>query len=210
MELINNLIETYARKHTTQESTLIRELVKASEDELEHIDMLSGRVVGQLLAILIQITGAKRILEVGTFTGYSALYMAEALPDDGEIITCEYNQRYEKIARTYFEKSRHNHKIKLKMGKALETIDQLDGVFDMVYLDADKLNYSNYYRKTLPMIKSGGLLLADNVLWGGSVLDPEDDKAQAIDNFNKLIREDDRVEQVLLTIRDGVQVIRKL
>ncbi len=210
MELVNASIEQYAHDHTSEESTLVQELVEVSGRELEYTDMLSGRVVGQFLAMMVKLTGAKRILEIGTFTGYSALSMAEALPDDGELITCEYNERYEDIARSFFRKSGFGSKIRLIMGPALETINQLEGTFDLVYLDADKINYPNYYRSVLPMLRQGGVLIADNVLWSGSVLDPDDEKARAIDEMNKLIRDDERVENVLLTVRDGLQVVRKL
>lgn len=210
MELVNASIEQYAHDHTSEESTLVQELVEVSGRELEYTDMLSGRVVGQFLAMMVKLTGAKRILEIGTFTGYSALSMAEALPDDGELITCEYNERYEDIARSFFRKSGFGSKIRLIMGPALETINQLEGTVDLVYLDADKINYPNYYRSVLPMLRQGGVLIADNVLWSGSVIDPDDEKARAIDEMNKLIRDDERVENVLLTVRDGLQVVRKL
>lgn len=209
MQIIDPDIETYAERHTTEESAIIHELVDASEQELEHIDMLSGRVVGRFLAMMVRISAARRILEIGTFSGYSALYMAEAIPPDGELITCEYNERYEALARSFFEKSEHGKKISLKMGPALETIEELEGTFDLVFLDADKVNYPEYYRKVIPLLRSGGLLIVDNVLWSGTVLDPEDDKALAIDKLNKMIADDARVEQVLLTVRDGLSLVRK-
>lgn len=141
MELVNPEIEQYAEKHTTGESTLLKELVTVSENNLEHIDMISGRVVGRLLVLMVKISGARRVLEIGTFSGYSALSMAEALPDNGELITCEYNERYENLARSFFNKSKAGSKITLRMGPALETIDALKGTFDLVFLDADKSNY---------------------------------------------------------------------
>lgn len=210
MKLVNASIEEYAHNHTRQESALVQELIKVSDEKLEYIDMLSGRIVGQFLSMMVKLTGAKRILEIGMFTGYSALSMAEALPDDGELITCEYNERYEDIARSFFQRSEFGHKIRLEMGPALETISQLEGLFDLVYLDADKINYSNYYRAVIPMIRQGGLLIADNMLWSGAVLDPDNEKARAIDKMNKLIRDDEQVENVLLTVRDGLQVVRKV
>lgn len=209
MDLVPSEIEEYATSHTSEESPLIRELVEVSRRELEHTDMISGSVVGRFLAMLIRISGAKRVLEIGMFTGYSALNMAEALPANGELITCEYNERYEEIARSFFEKSEHGHKITLKMGLALETLNDLEGPFDMVFLDADKINYVNYYENILPMLNKGGLLIIDNVLWSGTVLDPDDEKAEAIDRLNKRIRDDNRTEQVLLTVRDGLMIVRK-
>ncbi|MDX1587036.1 MAG: class I SAM-dependent methyltransferase, partial [Balneolaceae bacterium] len=178
MDIIHSDIEKYAEKATTHESPLLQELVEASKDNLEYVDMISGRVVGRLLAILIKISGAKRVLEIGTFSGYSALTMAEALPDEGELITCEYNERYEKLARSFINKSEHGHKITLKMGMAMDTIDQLNGTFDFIFLDADKVNYPAYFKKLLPMLRKNGLMVIDNVLWSGSVLHPDDEKAK--------------------------------
>jgi len=210
MDIISSEIEKYAERATCPESELVQELVEVSNENLEYVDMISGRVVGRLLAMLIKISGAKRVLEIGTFSGYSALSMAEALPEDGELITCEYNERYEKLARSFFSKSKHGHKITLKMGLALDTIEELDGSFDFVYLDADKVNYPRYYKKLLPMLKDNGLIVIDNVLWSGAVLKPDDEKAKAIDELNEMIRKDERVEQVMLTVRDGLTLARKL
>ena len=201
--------EQYALDHTTEDSKLIRELIQASEKDLEYTDMLSGRQVGRLLAMLIRVSGAKRVLEVGTFTGYSALTMAEALPEDGELFSCEYNRRYEEIARTFFRKSEHGSTISLIMGRALDTIPKIDGSFDFVFLDADKINYPEYYDLIVPRIISGGMMAVDNVLWGGEVLSPESDKAKAINRLNRKIAEDGSVEQVLLTVRDGLTLARK-
>lgn len=202
-------IEEYAIHHTTDHSEIIKELIGVSENNLEHIDMLSGRLVGRLLGMLIKISGAKRVLEVGTFAGYSALTMAEALPEDGKLFTCEYNERYEDIARTFFKKSGDGSKIRLLMGKALETIPTISGSFDFVFLDADKINYPNYYEMILPRLEQGGVMVIDNVFWSGKVLDRESEKARAIDELNKTIRNDESVEQVMLPVRDGVTVLRK-
>ncbi len=203
-------IDSYSEEHTTPESDEIVHLMKSSDAQLQYIDMLSGRLVGQLLKILIQISGAKRILEIGTFTGYSAIMMAEALPEDGEVVTLEMNLKYQEIAQKHFNESEVGSKISLIKGNAQQTIDELEGKFDLVYLDGDKLRYHFYFEKVLPKLKKGGLIIADNVLWDGTVLNPEDQKAKAIADFNKFVSEDDRVEQVLLPIRDGVNVIRKL
>lgn len=202
-------LESYATHHTTDHSEIIKELIKVSEGDLEHTDMLSGRIVGRLLSLLIKISGARRVLEVGTFVGYSALMMTEALPEDGELFTCEYNERYEDIARTFFEKSKAGSKVRLVMGKALETIPTISGSFDFVFLDADKINYPNYYAMILPRLQEGGILVIDNVFWSGEVLNAQSDKARAINELNKQIRDDDTVEQVMLPVRDGVTIIRK-
>lgn len=202
-------VTEYANAHTTPDSLIIQELIEVSKEDLEHTDMLSGPQVGRLLAILIKISGAKRVLEVGTFTGYSALTMAEALPEDGELFTCEYNKRYEDIARSFFSKSDHGSKITLLMGKALETIPTIEGSFDFVFLDADKINYPAYYEMILPRLEKGGMMVIDNVLWGGEVLSPQSDKAEAINQLNNEIIADSSVEQVMLTVRDGIMLLRK-
>tara|TARA_R110002124_G_scaffold48026_3_gene142166 strand:- start:1005 stop:1664 length:660 start_codon:yes stop_codon:yes gene_type:complete len=202
-------IDTYSEEHTTSESEDIQNLIKSSDDELQYIDMLSGRVVGQLLKMIVKISGAKRILEIGTFTGYSAIMMAEALPEYGELITLEMNLRYQKLAQKHFDLSEAGDKINMIKGNAQHTIKELQGKFDLVYLDGDKLRYEFYYEQVMPLLNSGGLIIADNVLWDGTVLDPEDEKAKVIAAFNKMVAEDGQVEQVLLPIRDGVNVIRK-
>ncbi len=209
MELLDPRLEKYAEEHTTGESPLLRELVEFSENNLEYTDMLSGPVVGRLLAMLVKMTGSCRVLEIGTFTGYSALSMAEALPADGALITCEYNERYEAVARRFFDKSEHGHKITLKMGRALDTLNELEGVFDLVFLDADKVSYPAYYEQLVPMLSDGGILVVDNVFWSGGVLDPADEKELAIDRLNRMIAEDTQVEQVMLSVRDGLTIARK-
>lgn len=207
--MISRSVEAYALAHTTDDSPVLQALIKAAGEELEHIDMLSGRQVGRLLSILVKVSGARRVLEVGTFVGYSALTMAEALPEEGELFTCEFNERYEEIARKFFKRSEHGSKIRLVMGMALETIPVIPGNFDFIFLDADKINYPEYYDLLLPRLNQGGIMAVDNTLWGGGVTDPATDKAKAIDQLNKLIAEDPEVEQVLLTVKDGVTVLRK-
>jgi caffeoyl-CoA O-methyltransferase len=209
MELVNPDIERYTENYTSSESPVVKALIKESERELQYTGMLSGRVTGRLLAMLVRISGAKQILEVGMFTGYSALCMAEALPDNGSLITCDTNERYAAIARTAFAQSEHGDKIKLQMGPALQTIQSLNQSFDLIFIDADKNNYIRYYKSLLPKLKTDGLLVIDNVLWGGQVLAPDDSKARTIDALNEMIAEDERVEQVMLTIRDGLTLVRK-
>ena len=203
-------IDNYSEEHTTPESEEIRQVIRSSDAELEYIDMLSGRVVGQLLKMLIKISGAKRVLEIGTFTGYSAIMMAEALPEDGEVVTLEMNLRYQDLAQKHFDGAKVGNKVTMIRGNAQDSIKELEGGFDLVYLDGDKLRYCFYFEQALPLLKQGGLIVADNVLWDGTVLEPEDNKAKAIADFNKLVAGDDRVEQVLLPVRDGVNIIRKL
>lgn len=209
VQITDSEIEDYARQMTTSESEDIQSLVASSDSELEYIDMLSGNLVGQLLKLLIKISGAKRVLEIGTFTGYSALTMAEALPEDGEIITMEMNLRYQELASRHFKQFDPHNKITLMKGNAQELIEELSGTFDLVFIDADKISYSQYFDQSLPLLNSGGLMVADNVLWDGTVLDPSDPKAEALNEFNQKISEDERVEQVLLPVRDGITIIRK-
>lgn len=209
VQITDPRIDTYSEEHTTSESEDIKYLINSSDNELQYIDMLSGRIVGQLLKMIVKISRAKRILEIGTFTGYSAVMMAEALPEDGELITLEMNLRYQNLAQKHFDDSASGYKINMIKGNAQSSIKELKGNFDLVYLDGDKLRYEFYYNQVMSLLNSGGLIIADNVLWDGTVLDPEDDKAKAIAAFNKIVAEDVRVEQVLLPIRDGVNVIRK-
>ena len=194
---------------TTSESEALKALVASSGEELEYIDMLSGNLVGQLLRLLIRISGARRVLEVGTFAGYSALTMAEALPDDGEVITIELNKRYQEIAEQHFRTYDREQKIRFVKGNAQDEIPLLKGKFDLVFIDADKMRYTYYYEQVIGRVKSGGLIVADNVLWNGEVLDPQDKKSLALHDFNAMICEDSRVEQVLLPIRDGLLVVLK-
>ncbi|MDZ7719089.1 MAG: O-methyltransferase [Balneolaceae bacterium] len=209
MKLINREIAEYTESFTSKESKTLKELVRVSEKELEFIDMLSGPQVGKLLNMLVQISGAKRILEVGTFTGYSAIWMADALPDDGTLITLEMNERYRDISKPFFERESYQNKIKQKMGNALEVIPTLSGKFDLIFLDADKISYPTYYEMLKPKLRSGGILVIDNVLWDGYVLRPSSEKSRAIHKLNKMVRDDKDVEQVMIPVRDGITIVRK-
>jgi caffeoyl-CoA O-methyltransferase len=202
-------IEKYAEKYSKSDSDELKHLIASSNELLEYIDMLSGPIVGGLLQQLIKISKAKTVLEIGTFTGYSAIKMAEALPEDGEVYTLEMNLKYQKIAESHFKKSLHANKIRLIKGNAQQTLDLLDVTFDLVYLDGDKLRYQFYVDKVLPKLISGGLIVADNVLWDGAVLNPQDHKSQSIADFNRNMKLDSRVEVILLPIRDGLSIIRK-
>jgi len=203
-------IEEYATAHTQAPNELLKELEQKTYAECEAPQMVVGALEGGFLRMMVSITGAKRILEVGMFTGYSALSMAEALPDYGELITCDVNEETSAIAQSFFDRSSHGKKISVKLGPALETIATLEGSFDLVFIDADKENYCAYYEAVLLKLRPGGLILADNVLWSGGVLNPKSESDHALVEFNKLVTEDDRVENVLLTLRDGVMIVRKL
>jgi caffeoyl-CoA O-methyltransferase len=209
IRFIDEAVERYARDHTEPESELFRRLREETFARMEYPQMQVGRIEGRFLKMLVRLTGARRVLEIGMFTGYSALMMAEGLPEDGRLITCDIDPKAEEIARRYFAESPQGHKIEIRLGAALETIATLEGPFDMVFIDADKNNYPNYYEATLALLRPGGLIVADNVLWSGKVLNPEDDYARAIAEFNRRVLSDDRVENVCLTVRDGMMLIWK-
>jgi len=172
--------------------------------------MVVGPLEGAFLKMMTQVVGAKRVLEVGMFTGYSALCFAEALPADGTILTCEIDDESAALARTYFARSPHGRKIEIRMGPALDTMRALTGPFDLVFIDADKTNYVNYYRRALELISRSGVILIDNVLWDGEVLlqPPPDERTGAIQELNRVVAGDSRVTAVLVTIRDGVLIVR--
>ena len=209
MDFIDEKIEQYAFDHTSEEGELLRRLEKETYEKLEIPQMTTGRIEARLLKLLARLVGAQRILEIGTFAGYSALSMAEALPEEGTLVTCEEDPVAIAFAQKYFSESPHGKKIKQMEGPALESIKKLTGTFDMAFIDADKINYSNYYEAILPMIRPGGLIAVDNVLWSGRVLDPQDESDRAIHQFNERVVKDQRVESVLLTVRDGLNCIIK-
>lgn len=202
-------IEEYALAKTTGHDELLSDLMKETHEKMELPQMLTGPVEGRLLKLLVQISGAKRVLEIGTFTGYSALSMAEGLGQECELVTLDLDPGCIALAKKYFDKSPHGKKIKLVEGPALDSIKGLSGQFDFVFIDADKTNYLNYYEAVLPLLPSGGVVVVDNVLWNGAVLEPKQKSDIAIDEFNQRVAKDDRVEKVLLTVRDGVYFIRK-
>ena len=206
---IDAAVEQFAHDHTEAETDLYARLREETYRVMDRPQMQVGLLEGRFLKILVRITGARNILEIGMFTGYSALMMAEALPDDGRLITCEIDPKAEAIARKYFAESQHGHKITIRMGPALETIKKLSGPFDLVFIDADKPNYCNYYEASFPLVKPGGLIGADNVLWSGKVIDPKDDDTRAIVALNDLVQSDPRVENVCLTVRDGMMLAWK-
>ncbi len=209
MDFIDEKIEEYAYQHTSMEDDLLKRLEEETYEKLEIPHMTTGRVEAKFLKLLARLVGARRILEVGTFGGYSALSMAEALPEDGTLVTCDVDPIAIAFAKRYFSQSPHGKKITLLEGPALDSIKTLTGPFDMAFIDADKENYGNYYEAILPLIRPGGLIAVDNVLWSGRVLDPKDDSDKAIHEFNGRVVQDQRVESVLLTVRDGLNCIVK-
>lgn len=209
--IIPRKIEEYCLRHSTARGKLLRQLEKYTRRHCADAQMLIGPHEGALLALLVRLSDARRALEIGTFTGYSALCLAGALPRNGRLLTCEINPRHADIARSFFDRSRHGRKIELRLGPALNTLADLPPTakFDFVFLDADKENYANYYEAVLPHLRSSGLIVADNVLWSGRVLAPKKKTDRAVVAFNKHVRRDKRVECVMLPVRDGVSLIRK-
>jgi caffeoyl-CoA O-methyltransferase len=205
-------IERYVHDHTRARPPLFDELRDYTYANVPDAGMQVGRVEGALLKLLAGISGARRALEIGTFTGYSALCIAEALPDDGELITCDRDPEVTRVARSFFDRSEHGRKIRIALGDALETVRALpeEPAFDLTFIDADKERYLAYYEAVLPRLRRGGLIVADNTLWSGQVLDPQTDSARAIVAFNARVTSDPRVENVLLSVRDGVMLARKL
>ena len=209
IQLIDPALDSYAEKHSYQPTSLLQEIEAYTYEHCPDPQMVTGSLQGALLRMLIQLTGAEKVLEVGLFTGYSALTMAEVLPEGGSITSCEIDEQNAAIAQSFFDRSPHGTKINICIGPALETVARLDGPYDLIFLDADKENYSNYYHQLIPVLRSGGLLIADNVLWSGKVLNPEEETDHAVVAFNDTVDKDPAVEVVLLTVRDGVSLIRK-
>ena len=210
MDLVPEPIERYAEQHTTTPEPLLGELAQETHETLECPQMLTGTVEGRFLELLVYASGARRVLELGTYSGYSALSMAAGLAPDGRIDTCELDENRAAVARRYIERSSRADRIQIHLGPALETIGRLQGDFDFVFIDADKPNYVNYYEAVLPRLSERGFIAADNTLWSGRVLDEQDDDegTQAIRAFNEHVESDPRVTSVMLTVRDGVTLIR--
>jgi caffeoyl-CoA O-methyltransferase len=209
IRFLDKEVEDYAKRRTQPEPNLLQMLETETWKTMEFPQMISGRISGRLLKLLVQISGAKSVVEVGTYTGYSALCLAEGLPDQGRVITCDINEKSAKLAQSYFDKSPYGKKITLKLGPALATIAQIEAPIDLAFIDADKENYPRYYEALLTKLRRGGLIVIDNCLWSGTVLAPTESSAIAIDQLNELISRDERVENVILTVRDGINIVRK-
>lgn len=203
-------LKQYIVQTTSPEDPLLVHLRKETRALMNLPQMLSGPVEGKLLNMLVKLSQAKRCLEIGTFTGYSALNIASALPADGTLITCENRDEHANMAQRYFDKSPHGHKIKIKRGNALETIQTLNELFDFIFIDADKINYPIYYDHLIPKLRVGGLMVVDNALWSAKVVSPKDKETLAIHQLNQKARHDSRVETVMLSVRDGILLIRIL
>ncbi len=210
IDIADPRVEQYAAEHTTPEPPWFATLAEETRNATRAPTMMVGTLEGRLLTALVAMLRPRSVLEIGTFTGYSALSMAEALPPDGRIVTCDISEEHLAIARRHIAASPYAGVIEIRSGPALETIATLPGPFDLVFIDADKTSYSAYFEATLAKLAPDGVILVDNVLWSGRVLDPavtEPDTA-AIRAFNDQVLADDRVEVVMLTVRDGVSLIR--
>src|SRR5215213_8451771 len=212
MELVNSLAQQYSEKYTSPEDGLLKEVADYTYKHHPHWHMLSGHLQGKLLEMISCMIRPKRILEVGTFVGYSALCLAKGLADEGQLHTLELRGEDAKRARSYFDRSFFKEKIILHIGDALKTIDELNETWDLVFIDADKENYLNYFNRIFSKVRSGGFILADNVLFHGQVLEQEikGKNARAIQQFNDHLINRTDVEKLMLPVRDGVYLIRKL
>ena len=204
-------IEKYCKDFSLKDSPLLSDLTESTWSSEELPQMLSGSLVGGLLQTIIRISGAVNILEIGMFTGYSALKMAEALPENGKIHTCELMEKHINTASEWFKKSESGHKISVHKGPALQSLEKMKHLtFDLVFIDADKVNYPNYYKITLDLLKKGGIGILDNMLWSGKVIDPSDKESIALRETAELIRNNDKLYPLLLPVRDGVMVYQKI
>jgi caffeoyl-CoA O-methyltransferase len=208
--LVSADIEAYAQAHSIPESDLCRTLREETERRIASPQMVVGPLEGAFLKLMTQLVQATSVLEIGMFTGYSALCFAEALPADGTVLTCDIDEESAALARQYFARSPIGKKVEIRMGPALDTMRHLKGPFDLIFIDADKINYVNYYRRALDLVSPTGLILIDNVLWDGDVLKhpAPDEKTAAIQELNRVVATDPRVTAVLVTVRDGILVIR--
>jgi caffeoyl-CoA O-methyltransferase len=205
-------LEAYCSLHSEAESPLLAEITRYTNLSQVYPRMLSGHLQGRLLSLISKLLQPNYILEIGTFTGYSALCLAEGLQANGKLVTLEKNPEMEDVAQGFFSKSPYKQHIELLMGDAIELIPTLDMTFDLIFLDADKTEYLSYYQAVIDKLRPGGVILADNVLWGGKVLGPAqklDKELKGILDFNKFVHTDPRVESLMLPLRDGISVLRK-
>jgi predicted O-methyltransferase YrrM len=215
MEFLDPDLSNYIEAHTAPESSILKKLNRETHANVLLPRMLSGHFQGRVLSMISHMIKPMNILEIGTYTGYSALCLAEGLQDGGKIITIDINEELESMVRKFIKEAGLENKIDYRIGNALDVIKPIDVLFDIVFIDADKENYSNYYRLVFDKVRSGGYIIADNVLWSGKVVDPLlnkkiDKDTKAILDFNNLVHDDLRVENVLLPIRDGLMVLRKI
>ena len=208
-----DLLEKYIHDNSSPEDALLHELDRQTHLQVLNPRMISGHIQGKLLELMVKMYRPKSILEIGTFTGYSALCMAVGLEEGATIDTCEVDDELQPLAQSFFDRSQHGHKINMHIGSALEIAPKLGKQFDMVFIDGDKREYPDYYRMLMDggLVHSGSILLADNILWYGKVVQPvahNDRHTEALIEFNRMVVEDDRVESVILPLRDGINIIR--
>jgi caffeoyl-CoA O-methyltransferase len=211
MPIVDPAVEAYAEAHTTPQHEVLSLVAEQTREHLESPGMMVGTLEGRFLEMLVYALGARRVLEVGTFSGYSSISMAAGLPPDGRIVTCEISERHAEFARRHIEAAGLSDRIEVRVGPAIDTIRSLEGPFDFVFIDADKPSYVDYYEACLPLLADGGVLAADNTLWSGRVVDDGDHEegTEAIRRFNDHVRDDPRVVSVQLTVRDGVTLVRR-
>lgn len=212
MEFIDEALDNYCCEHSSPEDALLAKLNRETHVKILQPRMLSGHFQGRVLSMLSKMIRPERILEIGTYTGYSALCLAEGLTETGKIITLDVNAQLEDFVRSFIADSQYAEKIDYRIQDAMQHIPELDELFDIVFIDADKQNYINYYQLVFDKVKSGGYILSDNVLWSGKVVQTEgkiDKDTKLLQEFNDMIQNDDRVENVLLPIRDGIMIARK-
>jgi caffeoyl-CoA O-methyltransferase len=203
-------LEAYAEEHTDHPGEVLERLAAETKATMEFPQMMVGAVEGRFLELLVRLSKPSLVLELGTFTGYSSIVMASALPEGGRVVTCDVDENAVAVARRYAEEAGVVDRIEYRLGPGLETIAELEGPFDLVFIDADKPSYVDYYEAVLPKLADGGLIVADNVLWSGRVVQPEpDEQTRTIMAFNDHVRADERVVAVLLTVRDGMTLIRR-
>jgi predicted O-methyltransferase YrrM len=211
-EIVDHKIEEYIEKNSSVEPDILKDLKKETYLKVLNPRMLSGHLQGRFLSIISKLIKPKKILEIGTYTGYSAICMAEGLIENGAIHTIDINEELSSIQNKYFKKTSNNNSIIQYVGDAKNIINNINETFDLVFLDADKENYIKYYKLFIDKVKKGGLIIADNVLWTGKVVDPEnhdDNLTNYLIDFNKMIAEDNRVENIILPLRDGLNIILK-
>lgn len=212
MEFIDAKLDDYVCAHTENEPAVLADLNRRTHVSILQPRMLSGHYQGRLLSMLAHMIQPKRVLEIGTYTGYSALCFAEGLQEGGKVTTVDVNEELEEFVQSYIEKANCSDKVEYIVGDAMEVVAKMDEQFDLVFIDADKKNYCNYYELVFDKVKPGGYIIADNVLWSGKVLedyDSLDRETKILMDYNKMVHEDDRVQEILLPIRDGLMIARK-
>lgn len=213
MDFIDQKIQEYAEQHTDAEPEVLRSLNRETHLKVLQPRMLSGHLQGRILSMLSKMINPKYILEIGTYTGYSAICMSEGMQSEGKLITIDINEELSDMSQSYFEKAGFKDKIEQHIGNALDIIPTLNYKWDLVFIDADKVNYSNYFDLVIDRLNEGGFIIADNVLWSGKVVEslkPNDKDTKELLSFNKKVSEDTRVENVLMPVRDGLMILRKI